>query len=239
MFAPFSKPVFLAGALVLSVLASTASATPVSLVYNGPTATDPKNATIVAAPVAYPGAGDWPKAVGAWGFRMTDTSGPLGSFVAWCLDLGAFLGTSGTHAYKITSDPFGNSYGMSPTEKARVQNVFDANYAALDLSVGNQVAGFQLALWDALYDGDGNIGTGAFQATASATITGLANGYLAAAAGWVGARQFQMTFLESTTAPRHQNLVTVSAVPLPAAGWLMLMGLGGLGMMARRRMQRA
>jgi hypothetical protein len=39
---------------------------------------------------------------------------------------------------------------------------------------------------------------------------------------------YQVAYLESTGNPASQNLVTVSPVPLPAAGLLMLAGLGGL-----------
>lgn len=230
-----STPALLAGATALSLLASAASATPVSLTYNGPTASDPKTVTITATPVGATGN------TAAYGFNMTDSLGPLGSFVAWCLDLGNFLATTGagTQAYKITNDPFGNSYGLNAAERARVQSVFDANYKTLDVTNGNQAAGFQLALWDALYDGDWDLGTGAFAATASAAITGLANGYLAAAAGWTDGKRYNMAFLESTGKTQRQNLVTVAPVPIPAAGGLLLLALGGMGLAARRRKKAA
>ena len=226
-----STRALLASATALSLMASAASATPVSLTYNGSSATDPKNVNITATPVGSTGN------TAAYGFNMTDSLGPLGSFVAWCLDLGNFLaGTgAGAQAYKITSDPFGNSYGLDAAEKARVQNVFDANFATLDFSVGDQAAGFQLALWEALYDNDWNLSTGAFTATASAAITGLADGYLAAAQGWTDGKRYNMTFLESTGSTQRQNLVTVSAVPVPAAGGLLLLALGGLALARRRK----
>lgn len=232
MFLRFSAPALLAGATALSLLASAASATPVSLTYNGPSVGDPKSVTLISTPVGSTGG------TNAFGFNMTDSLGPLGSFVAWCLDLGNFLANTGAGAqdYKITSDPFGNSFGLDAAERARVQNVFDANFGSVDISVGNQAAAFQLALWDALYDGDWDLSTGAFQATASAAITGLAGDYLSAAAGWTGGRFYEMTFLESTgTSPQRQNLVTVSVVPVPAAGGLLLLALGGLAMARRRK----
>lgn len=231
MFMRFSTPVLLAGAMALSLLGTAASATTVSLTYNGPSAADPKTVNITATPVGSTGT------TNAYGFNMTDSVGPLGSFVAWCLDLGNFLANTGAgaQAYKITSDPFGNSYGLDAAERARVQAVFDANYGSLNLSAGNEVAGFQLALWDALYDGDWDLSAGAFKATASAAITGLANGYLAAAAGWSDGKRYNMTFLESTGSTQRQNLVTVAPVPIPAAGGLLLLALGGMGIAARRR----
>lgn len=231
----------LALAAALSLNAAAASAASVSLVYDGATVTDAKRKTVTieTAPVDYPGAGDWPKTVYAFGFRMTDTSGPLGSFVAWCLDLASFLSTSTTVAqpYKITTDPFSNSYELDTAAQARVQKMFDANYTTLTLTNGNQVAGFQLALWDAVYDGDGKLNDGAFRATASDTIKTLANGYMSAAAGWTGGKRFDMTFLESTGTGSHkrQNLVTVAPVPVPAAGGLLLLAVGGLAALRRRR----
>ena len=116
---------------------------------------------------------------------------------------------------------------------ARVQSVFDANFASLNTMVGNQAAGFQLALWNALYDTDSVISGGAFRATASGAITTLANGYLSAAASFTGSRAWNLTFLESATG--RQNLVTVSPVPLPAAGWLLIAGIGGLAALRRRK----
>ncbi|GEM_PF-1921933 len=239
MFSRLTFSLALVGALALT--AATASATTISLVYNGATATSPKTVRITNAPVEYPGTGDWPKTVGAFGFNMTDTSDPstLGSFVAWCLDLAHFLAptSAGAQDYKITTTPFSNSYGLDTTQEARVQSVFDANYATLTLTDGNQVAGFQLALWDALYDGDGKLSDGAFKATASTAITGFANAYMTAAADWTGGKRFDMTFLESTGTGRsqRQNLVTVAPIPVPAAGGLLLAAVGGLVALRRRR----
>lgn len=236
MISRFTLSLALAGAL--SLTAAAASASPVTLLYNGSTATSPKNVTIDAAPVAYPGTGTWPKTVGAWGFNMTDTTGPLGDFVAWCLDLASFLAPKDVaKPYKITTDPFFNSDGLDATQKARVQSVFDANYTGLDLTNGNKVAGFQLALWDALYDGDGKLDGGTFRATASTSITDFANGYMSTAALWDGGRLFDMTFLESTGTggDKRQNLVTVAPVPVPAAGGLLLLAIGGLAALRRRK----
>jgi hypothetical protein len=224
----------LALASAVAVTAGAAAATTVSLTYNGSSAgADSRNVTITTAPVEYPGSGDWPRTVGAYGFNMTDTSGSLGSFLAWCLDVGHFLATSGTHSYTITTTPFSNSYGLDAGQMSRVQAVFDANFASLDATVGNQAAGFQLALWNALYDADWQIAGGSFAATASASIMTLANGYLNAASLYAGDREWNITFLESSTG--LQNLATVAAVPLPAAGLLLLAALGGLGAASRRR----
>jgi hypothetical protein len=214
-------------AMVLPVSAAT-----ISLKYDGPSANDPKNATITVAPVA-PGSGGWPKTVGAYGFEMTDTSGQMGSFLAWCLDVSHYLATSGSHSYTVTTTPFSNSYGLDLGQMARVQSVFDANFTSLDATVGIQAAGFQLALWNALYDTDWLIAGGAFSATASSDILSLANSYLASADLFAGDSVWNLTFLESNTG--KQNLVTATPVPLPAAGLLLLAALGGLGIAHRRR----
>lgn len=233
------KPEFTAftGALALSLLATTASATPISLTYDGPSVAnaDRETVTISAAPVS-PASSN----VYAFGFNMTDTTGTLDSFLAWCLDLGSFLSTSGSaKPYVITDNPFSNSFGMDAGERARVQSVFDANYGTLDVTNGVDAAGFQVALWNALYDGDLDAGDGVFSVSNNADVIAAANGYLTAANAYDGDKAYRLTFLESTPSAnqtkKYQNLVTVSPVPLPAAGILLLAAFGGLGFAARRR----
>ena len=205
--------------------ASVASAATVDLRFDSGTSNG--TAKITKAPVAPIGGY---KSYGAYGFNMTDTTGALGSFVAFCLDITHYLST-GTSPYLVTSTPFSNSYGLDPAAKSRVQAMFDANYAGLDTSDRKQAASFQAALWNSIYDADATVAKGAFKATG--TDVSLANGYLASAAAFTGPSTYRLTFLESLDG--RQNLVTASAVPLPAGGVLLLSAIAGIGAVRRRR----
>ena len=184
-----------------------------------------------------------PGSVGASGFNMTDTSGGMGSFVAWCLDIAHYLMNTGeSQNYTQTNDPFSNSAGLSNVAKDRVQSVFDANYASLDTSNGDHAAAFQMALWEAAYEEDDaamSVSSGWFQASSWGS-TAMANRYLTAASNYSGDSQWDLAFLEVDGDENRwkrsgQNLVTVSPVPVPAAGLLLLTSLFGMGAIARRR----
>ena len=184
-----------------------------------------------------------PSRVGASGFEMTDTSGTLGSFVAWCLDIAHYLmGTGDSQDYIVTSNPYSNSDGLSAIARDRVQSVFDANYESVDFSIGDQAAAFQMALWEAAFETAGTLSVldGAFQANSSGS-TALANSYLTSADSYAGDKVWKLTFLEvdgydSDRGMRTgQNLVTVSPIPVPAAGVMLLTGLLGFGALSRRR----
>lgn len=232
-----SKFSLLSGALALSLLASTASASPINLVYDGPSVSGGQSnwetVKITHAPVT-PAASN----VYAYGFNMTDTTGTLGSFLAWCLDLSHRLSTSNTNAqpYTVTDTPFTNSFSVNVD---RIQSVFDANFKLLDVTNGVQAAGFQVALWNAVYDTDWTVGGSVFAVAATdPAVIAQANSYLSAAHAYTGDQRYRLTFLQSTPGAgkdTHQNLVTVSPVPLPAAGILLLVAVGGLGVASRRR----
>ena len=80
---------------------------------------------------------------------------------------------------------------------------------------------------------------GPFAVSNNASVIAKANEYLVAASEYDGKRAYRLSFLESSSdsanKSAHQNLVTVSPVPLPAAGLLLLAAFGGLGVAARRR----
>lgn len=223
----------LAAAAVLALAPALASAAPVTLTYISQTADG--QVSITAAPVVT--AKPLPAAFGAYGFNMNASptgvvGDAAGNFVAWCLDLEHYL--AGTSGYITTTTPFTNSYGLSLAEIGRVQRVFEANYAGLVTSDDDH-AGFQTALWNAVYDTDWLAGVGTFAASGTAAVVAKADAFLAAASAFAGPNTYNLTFLESTDRLIRQNLITVSPVPLPAAGWLLIVGLGGLAALRRKR----
>ncbi|MGH1424800.1 MAG: VPLPA-CTERM sorting domain-containing protein [Pseudooceanicola sp.] len=235
-----------------TLVAGVSSASAVTLSYTGQTTGNSYyTSKITRSPVNVAGSSGSSTKVIAGGLNMTSSSS-LGNFVAWCLDLEHFL--KPVSNYVVTTNPFSNTGTIGAAGIARIQSVFDANFASVNAADLKQSAAFQLALWEALYDGNSfSLTSGLFKArgyfggsfTSTATqISSLAAGYLSNAQGYLGAKVWDLTFLESTASGRHQSqaLVTVTMapppvpeVPLPAGGVLLVTALGGIAAVRRRR----
>lgn len=158
-----------------------------------------------------------------------------GKFTAFCLDIVGQLHLPGL--YNETLTPFTKA-PLTALQKSNVRKLFNTAYSTLSLASDAQSAGFQLALWEIVNENSGtfNVNTGTFYTSAAArdlAARNAANAFLAGLAGPVTAN-YSTVYLEAVWT-KGQDLVTVSDVPLPAAGWLMLAGLGGLAALRRRK----
>lgn len=172
----------------------------------------------------------------AGGFALK--GGGLGDFVAWCLDITTYLKLASN--YEVTEDsagyaPFPNTTMLSQAQKSRVQSLFDTAFSMLDLTTATDSGGFQLALWEVVFEDSGsyNITSGDFTATGHQNAQNKANELLEGMGGPI-TQSYRLTFLESQD-HHSQNLVTAAPIPLPAAGFLLLGALGGLAAAARRK----
>ena len=171
-------------------------------------------------------------------------------FLAWCLDL--YSGISGGATYNYTmqtaaDNPFAGTNGpfLNATQTATIENLFETNATAVQAIYGGvnntNSAGFQLALWEIVYEtaaGPYSLTNGSFRSVANGVRT-AAEGFLANLGGTIEAN-YDLTYWASNSGRptgSTQNLVSISpaAVPVPAAGLMLLTGLAGFGVASRRR----
>ena len=192
-------------------------------------------------------------AASAGAFQMTATdqgqdADLIGNFLAWCFDLtGTISSAASNNPYEFEAKDF-----LSTGALGRVQSVFDAGYDAALNATGttNQIretrAGFQVAIWEAIYDGldstglDTNNGTFSLRNAGSddkARIKTAAAGFLDDANSYSGSQQWIITQLAATDLD-VQDLGTATVIPLPAAAWLLMAVSGGLIAAKRRHARR-
>ena len=174
---------------------------------------------------------------GAFDFDELDSAGNiLRNFVAWCFDLDTTISTGQTYTYDEAPDMLDADPPYLAGAQERVQKLFDASYDPSAVLANAQAsAGFQLAIWEVLYDDDFDLATGNFTATDSNALD-EAGGYLTGVGTYAGGQNWILTTYDSANA---QDLGVASAIPLPAAAWLLLGVTGGLVAAKRRSARRA
>lgn len=171
-------------------------------------------------------------------FSRDDTAGPgvdnmlARNFTAYCAEANQGATLFESHLYNVQT---GAERGLTSTQEMLLSRLWATKLP--EVNTLNESVGFQLAVWEILYDTNLNVTSGPFLVTGSASAATIAQGYL----NMVSDGEFStnlplptMKFLQSST---RQDLITAGP-PIPAAG-TGAAALAGLGLMARRRRKAA
>jgi len=163
------------------------------------------------------------------GFDLVGSDG-IGAFTAFCIDLMQYLILPASYITSAMPNTFPDS------RVATLERLFETGYKGLDLTDNTKSAGFQLAVWEIAFETGSvyDINNGNFKSNLLSpgnAAAAFAQTLLIGLSGPV-TQNYELSFFLSGT---RQDLVSVSAVPLPAAGLLLVAGLGGLAALRRKR----
>ena len=166
------------------------------------------------------------------------------SFLAYCIDPGHYSSTS--YIDNFTPSSTSSVASVFATQSSNIQKLFDKYYGATVGSNANAAA-FQLALWEIAND-DQNLSNGAVQVQTSGakqTLGSLvtdAQSLLSGYSSYAGPQIYTLTLYQVVNpgpvgATTGQNYI-VALVPEPTSFGMLLAGLGLMGFIGRRSMQR-
>jgi len=157
--------------------------------------------------------------VRAGGFNVVTSNDE--SFVAWCIDLAEYLKLPNT--YTQSASPFTSMV----TEN--LSRLFTGFVEQIDTGV--ESAAFQVAIWELISDDNIDLSSGEFLVASNEPVKTQAQSYLDDLSIFDANYDLDFYLADGT-----QDLLTgtPSPVPLPAAGLLLLGGLGALGFGFRR-----
>jgi PEP-CTERM motif len=168
----------------------------------------------------------------AGGYNTTiSNAGVLdGSFVSYCVDLGQYL--SFNTNYNANQYEAGTAASFFGSRYDDVLKLFSYGYNAVTNGNAQMSAGFQIALWEMVYEKPGSydVDSGEIRFTNSAALD-EARGFLQGAASFAG----QSLNLQVLTSGSNQDVAFATPVPEPGAYALMLVSLATVGVMSRRR----
>jgi hypothetical protein len=190
------------------------------------------------------GGGNTTNGGGPFNWTQDTTSSPLNtnfalSFSTYCVDFhpDVFSGSFFTHT-DLTASPL---IGNDPLKVAAINTLYDHFYSS-SFSSPTQEAGFQLALWELIFDGPTNpdVTTGTVQGggAAGTAATGMLNG-----SAWNGtehdlANASLVLLQPDTHKPPNQPQIVVVPKGVPAPPAALLAGIGALALFGRARWNR-
>ena len=152
-----------------------------------------------------------------------------GSFVSYCVDLGQYL--SFNKIYNSSQYAAGDAQPFFGSKYNDVLKLFSSGYNADTNGSAQKSAGFQIALWEVLYEtGSYNVANGGISFSDSAArneATAFLNG--------LSAYNGPSLNLQVLTSGTHQDVAFATPVPEPSAYALMLVSLATVGVVVKRR----
>lgn len=225
-----TNSLFVVSAVLVAAGSAVASADTVNATYTGVAPGEGVNLVLAGNPIGTTaGAFNWTRDLGNPG----TLAGFSPTFTTFCIDLTQTV-SPGTlynmQTFPAASAPTSGAAGpggMGAAREALLGRLFADHYNSL--SSADQYAGFQLAVWEIVFDSGLDLSLGNFTATGSVSAMANANAYLGTIAG--PGPSWPVFAIDDV--PDGQSIQGQIMIPTPGAA--ALMGLGGLAAFRRRR----